>query len=87
VEAEEDQEEDMEVEGEPSGVQIRGPQGTIMFEMGTGNDRWDRTCWDPYVSEGFFADVGVPDIFLTYPWKDTGPLLLCLRLDKARACH
>lgn len=36
MEAEEDQEEDMEAEGEPSGVLIRGPQGTIMCETGTG---------------------------------------------------
>ena len=36
MEAEEDQEEDVEAEGEPSGVLIRRPQGTIMCETGTG---------------------------------------------------
>lgn len=63
----------------------QGAAGDNYVRDGNRHDRWDRTCWDPHVSDVFFADVGVPYIFSPTQWKDTGPLFLCL--DKARACH
>lgn len=77
MEAEEDQEEDMEAEGEPSGVLIRGTAGDNYVPDGNGNDRWDRLHWDRYVSDDFFADVGVPDIF-SPTHGNTRPLCSCV---------